>query len=354
MAGSGPGASLKAANSPALAYLGVDDFLSTLIDARALKTAFELGLIDALATGGVVDVAAIRDRCGTDERGLDLLLSLLGSNRVVERDDQSVGLTDGFRKILEYRDLLETKLDFAGLLLNDFADLFTDLVRDPARFAENARLYQLFDYRRALRDEGDNYRHTRAWMKLTSALSRYEARAALDLHDFRNYRRMLDVGGNSGEFALQLARSNPELEITVADLPLVCEIGLEHVMGEPGNDRIRFAGLDLREDELPRDFDLISFKSMLHDWPERMAIGFLEKAVRSLRPDGTLLIYERLPLTFGESGPPFSALPILLFFRSYRDPGAYESRLRALGLSDIERHEVVLDTPFVIMTAKRP
>ena len=41
-------------------------------------------------------------------------------------------LTPAFIKALRYRDLLETKLEFARLLLADFTELFTDLVADPA------------------------------------------------------------------------------------------------------------------------------------------------------------------------------------------------------------------------------
>jgi hypothetical protein len=117
---------------------------------------------------------------------------------------------------------------------------------------------------------------------------------------------------------------------------------------------VKFVGLDLRQDQLPREYDLVTFKSMLHDWPENMAVRFLDEAVQALRPGGTLLIYERLPLDLSGVRPPFSMLPILLFFRSYRDPSAYEARLRSLGLTQIERREVDLDTRFVVMTARRP
>jgi SAM-dependent methyltransferase len=278
---------------------------------------------------------------------------MLAANRVVSLEGDRVGLHPAFCDALQYRDLLETKLDFAGFLLNDFADLFTTLVRDPAGFAGNARLFQLFDYRRAFKDEGDNYSRTRSWMKLTSTLTRYETSAALEMHDFSAYRRMLDVGGNSGEFLLQVCRRHAELHGTVIDLPLVCDVGMEHVLGEPEQSRISFLKRDLRRDALPQGYDLISFKSMLHDWPEAQALEFIDKAADSLEPGGTLLIFERLPLSFGDGALPFSAIPILLFFRSYRDPNVYIDHLRFRGFDRIERQEVDLDTRFVLLTAQR-
>ena len=189
-------------------------------------------------------------------------------------------------------------------------------------------------------------------MRLTSTLTRYEARACMQLHDFGRYRRMLDIGGNSGEFILQLCRKFPELHGTVLDLPLVCEIGMEHVLAEPEHPRITFVKADIRNDPLPAGYDLVTFKSMLHDWPEEEADRFITKAARSLSPGGTLLIFERGPIQARTTAPPFSMLPILLFFRSYRLPAVYMRRFEALGLQDIELREIELDTPFFLVTAR--
>jgi SAM-dependent methyltransferase len=338
--------------SPDFGFLAVDGFLTTLIDARALKTAFELQLVDRLLAREHA-VQELGDSLGIDAIGLDVLLGMLAANRVIALDGERVELHPAFRDVLQYRDLLETKLDFAGFLLNDFADLFTTLVRDPAGFAGNARLFQLFDYRRAFKDEGDNYSRTRSWMKQTSTLTRYETSAALEMHDFSAYRRMLDVGGNSGEFLLQVCRRHAELQGTVIDLPLVCDVGMEHILGEPEQSRISFLKRDLRRDALPNGYDLVSFKSMLHDWPESQALEFLDKAADSLEPGGTLLIFERLPIRFDDGALPFSAIPILLFFRSYRDPNVYIDHLRSRGFDRIERQEVDLDTRFVLLAAQR-
>jgi SAM-dependent methyltransferase len=140
----------------------------------------------------------------------------------------------------------------------------------------------------------------------------------------------------------------------VLDLPLVCEIGMEHVLAEPEQPRIAFIKADIRNDPLPGGYDLIAFKSMLHDWPEEEAERFITKASRSLNPGGTIVIFERGPLQTRGAIPPFSMLPILLFFRSYRSPAAYIRRFETLGLQDIEQREIELDTPFFMVTAKKP
>jgi len=190
-------------------------------------------------------------------------------------------------------------------------------------------------------------------MRVTSTLTRYEASACLELYDFGGHRRALDVGGNSGEFLLQLCRRHPRLAGTVFDLPLVCDIGMEHLLAEPEASRIGFVKGDLRNDPLPSGYDLISFKSMLHDWPPEDAERFLAKAVQALSPGGTLLIFERSPLQLREAAVPFSLIPTLLFFRSYRPPAQYAAWLEALGMRDLVLREVQLDSAFFVLSARK-
>ena len=339
---------------PALDFLVVDEFIRTMVDARALKSAFELGLVDRLVAQRSGSVEALGRALGMDAPGLRLLLDLLAANGVVEERGGDVRLARRFLDALRYRDLLETKLDFAGFSINDFADLFTALVKEPRGFAGRSRMFQLFDYRRCLEPSPQNYAQVRAWMRITSTLTRYEALACLELHDFARHRRMLDVGGNSGEFLLQLCRRHAGLSGTVFDLPLVCEIGMEHLLAEPEAPRISFLKGDVRSDPLPAGYDLVAFKSMLHDWPPPEADAFLAKAAAALSPGGTLLVFERTPLRLAGKTPPFSLIPTMLFFRSYRAPAEYAARLEALGLREIVVREVQLDTPFFVLTAKKP
>ena len=340
---------------PELEFLVVDDFLRDLLGARALKSAFELGLVDYLLERHPASLQDLGKIAKADPAGTAFLLDMLGANQVVEKNAEGgFSLTAPFRIAMRYRDLLETKLDFSGFLAADYLELFTGLVADPPGYMKRARLFKLFDYGRALQPSVENYEHTRTWMRLTTTLTRYEARGCMLAHDFSGHRNMLDIGGNSGEFVLQLCRKNPALQATVMDLPLVCDIGQEHVLPAPERDRIKFLKADARKAVFPSGFDLISFKSMLHDWPEDIANGFLSGAAAALDPGGTVLIYERFPLQLNGQVPAFSMLPTLLFFRSYRAPTVYERQLAALGFTDIQTREITLEVPFFVVTGKKP
>jgi SAM-dependent methyltransferase len=332
----------------------VDDFMRDAVGARALHSALELGFIDALPG----DPARLREACRLDAPGFDLLCGLLRSNRVIEGgvNDGKAGelrLTGAFRAALERRDLLEAKLEFARMVAPDFTGLFTELLADPQRFFERSKLFELFSYDRCYEPTPENYAATQRWVRITTALTRYEAPACLERHDFARHRRMLDVGGNSGEFALQACRRNPALRATVYDLPLVCDLGVEHVRAEPEAGRIEFARVTRPAGAPPRGFDLVSFKSMLHDWPDAQMRRFLAEAHRSLEPGGTLLIFERGRFDPGRGPVPWSQVPLLLFFRSYRGAEAYESALAEAGFRGIRSDSVELDMPFILVSASK-
>jgi SAM-dependent methyltransferase len=161
---------------------------------------------------------------------------------------------------------------------------------------------------------------------------------------------MLDVGGNSGEFVLQACKRYSGLRGTVFDLPLVCDLGREHVARQPESGRITFVKGNALTDPLPTGFDLVAFKSMLHDWPEREAGGLLERAGRALNPGGTLLVFERGPIEVRGATLPYSMLPMLLFFRAFRPPAFYATRFQALGLTRIEVQTFRLEMPFFLVT----
>lgn len=334
-------------------FLIVDDYLRDVTQARALKTALELRLVDRLLEQAPAAAAELAAALRIDLRGLQFLLDLLLGAGVLDRADGRYRLHARFLKALEFRDLLEAKLDFAGFVAADLIDLFTGAIADPAGFQRHSRLYRLFDYRRCFESTPENYEHTRSWMRLTTALTRYEARACLQAHDFGGYRRMLDVGGNSGEFALQACRAHPRLAATVMDLPVVCEVGAEHVLPHPERERIAFLPGDLRKDALPAGHDLITFKSVLHDWPEADALRFLDAAIAALVPGGTLLVFERLPLDVARHPPGFSLLPVLLFFRSYRPAEFYRRALEERGLRDLQLQEVRLEVPFLLLAGRK-
>jgi ubiquinone/menaquinone biosynthesis C-methylase UbiE len=337
----------------AFGYLCIDSFMADVVSARALTSAFEIGLINDLLQHQPCSIDSLNSRLKIEPRGLRLLIDMLRAGRVIDQQDEVLTLSGQFSAALLYRDLLETKLYFANLVTPDFLNLFTALITKPRQFFEQAKIFELFSYQHCFQPTDQNYALTARWMRITTALTKYEAPVCMKYHDFSRYRRQLDIGGNSGEFVLRICKAHPNLQATVYDLPLVCDIGARHIVEEPEAGRISFIKTNGSGEPIPQGFDLVTFKSMLHDWPDIEMEAFLAKAYHSLIPDGTLLIFERGQFKTGDALPPYSIIPVLLFFRSYRSPGHYKTCLEKLGFRDIKIMEIQLEMPFILITATK-
>lgn len=336
------------------AYLCVDEFMKDLVSARALATALEIGLVDRLAGGAAVPVRGLAEALGCAPAGMQLALDLLRTSGVLTTvPTDAVVATPAFLEALKYRDLLEVKLAFTEAVLCDFHQDFTRLLRDPGRFIASSRTYDLFRYDLCLNESPAALDRARRWMYFTTGLTRHEAGVLLDCYDVTPHRRMMDIGGNSGELSLALCRRNAALESLVFDIPAVCAVGREHVASDAAGARVTFRTGNALEDALPTDRDLITFKSMLHDWPDGAAMRLLERACAALSPGGTLLIYERGPFVFGAAPPRYSLIPCLLFLHCYRDAAWYLHALAKLGMADIESISVSLDGPFHVIAARK-
>jgi len=313
----------------------VDDAIGGLVEARALKSALDAGF---------------------PERPLShpFLRRILMARGLA---DSGGNATARFQAVLPYRDLLETKLAFALDLAPDWLEHFEAFLHDPAAFHTHSRLMERFDYSKALTFTPENYEATRAWMRLTTVLTKYEAPACLDALalDPAAKLRVLDLGGNSGEFMRQFLARLPHASAVVYDLPLVCQVGREHLRAFPEADRIHFQSGDLTQESLPPGFDAVFFKSILHDWPDTDAAGFLENALTALNPGGRVVIFERLPLELNAQTLALAQLPILLFAHSYRPAEDYTERLADLGATEIASRAIPgLDAPFMLVTARKP
>ncbi|HSC86839.1 MAG TPA: class I SAM-dependent methyltransferase [Polyangiaceae bacterium] len=129
-------------------------------------------------------------------------------------------------------------------------------------------------------------------------------------------RRVLDVGGNTGKFATQVLQHDPEVRITVADLPgqiASCKASLEQAGLAARASFHPFTILDPAA-SLPADQDVIWMSQFLSCFSEDEVTHVLSVARRALRPDSRLLIldnfWDRQPNEVGE----FCLQAISLYF----------------------------------------
>ncbi|MDA1230520.1 MAG: methyltransferase [Planctomycetota bacterium] len=332
-------------------FLMVERYLHDALQARTLQAAFEMGVIDLVAESGAISKKQLFRNRSCDSAGADFLTRVLAKAGIFQLDESSINLTAEFREALKYRDLLLTKLQFSELVAVDFFTRMPQLLSSSEEFMATSKLFELFDYSRCYEITPENCLQASRWMKLTTMLTRYEAPVCCEHFAFAEHQRMLDIGGNSGEFAVQVCRRAPSLEVTIADLPVVCHVGERHVAAFEEASRIRFQPLHFINDALPTGHDLITCKSVLHDWPDDLTEVLIRKCFQTLPASGRLLIFERQQWDIDDYAMGYGLLPVLLFFRSYRRPEFYTSLLNAVGFSDVNIKIIPLEVPFMLITA---
>jgi 3-hydroxy-5-methyl-1-naphthoate 3-O-methyltransferase len=134
------------------------------------------------------------------------------------------------------------------------------------------------------------------------------AAALAEVYDFGQHSRLLDVGGGSGGFVIELCQRTPGLTAAVYDLPHVCPITEEKVKEAGLHDRIEVVQGDFQTDPaLPAGYDVMLLSSVLHDHDEAFNRRLLAKVFAALPPGGALLVCELL-LNDERTGPPEAAL----------------------------------------------
>lgn len=328
-------------------YLLVDEFLKTELDAKSLDFALRSGTIDRLQA----NACTLNQIPVHNEAGRRLLVELLTANNIVQSGGNLIELTAIFRKALQFRELLEAKIAFAAEVSKDIAFYFDSLIDNLPDFMERSTTFQLFRYDRCFQATPSNLEVTRRWMRFTSALTRHEGAVLANLLDLRGLTRLLDLGANSGELAAQLCAAFSHLHVTAFDLPVVCQIGREHIKGRQGEERIVFQPGDMRRDTLPFGMEAVTFKSVLHDWPEADAAALIRRAAETLKPGGLFVIFERAPLN-AQDGLSYAQFANLVFFHFFRPADLYLKTLGSLPFTEI-RHEIIrLEMDFHLITAR--
>lgn len=329
-----------------------DAFLQDFLGSAALSLALKSGLIDKLGQGPQ-HLGVLASNAKLDTRGVELLAGLLASAHVITNIDGTLALTPAFIAVLPRRAALEQKLTFLDFAARDVLDRLPAMLFDTSAYVRSGKVFELFRYDRASTTSPDDLAATKRWLDYTTALTEHEAPLLAPLLDLSRTHSLLDIGGNSGAFVRALCAANLALSATVLDLPAVTELGRRYLASTPEASRIAFITADARRDPLPPGHDAISFKSVLHDWPEADARLLVTRARDALPTGGRVFIAERGAFAPGAHPLPYAAAANLVFARFYRQPSAYADLLTELGFADVTTKTVEIEMPFHVIAGTR-
>ncbi len=136
----------------------------------------------------------------------------------------------------------------------------------------------------------------KSWFSFDHYYSDCSFPQALEIVFGNNTKTLLDVGGNTGRFALRCVDYNEEVEVTIMDLPQQLDLMRKHVAGKVGSERIHGYGNDLLNPEsaFPKPFDAIWMSQFLDCFSNEEVTSILSRAAASMNDETRLYIMETI------------------------------------------------------------
>lgn len=109
-------------------------------------------------------------------------------------------------------------------------------------------------------------------------------------------KRLLDIGGNTGKFALCAVKYNPDVQVTIVDLPQQIGLMKNFTAGKPGADRISGHPANMLDESisLPKGFDVLWMSQFISAFSEEELTSVLRRAADAMGENTRLYINETL------------------------------------------------------------
>jgi hypothetical protein len=188
----------------------------------------------------------------------------------------------------------------------------------------------------------------RSWFGFDHFYSDHSFDEALKIVFAHHPRTLLDVGGNTGRWALRCVDYDEDVTVTIMDLPQQLEMMKKHTAGQKGAERILGYGANLLDEKevFPGSMSAIWMSQFLDCFSETEVTSILRRAAASMDENTSLFIME----TFWDRQPfetaAFCLTQISLYFTVMANGNSkmYHSEdmircIEAAGLSVSEIHD---------------
>lgn len=116
----------------------------------------------------------------------------------------------------------------------------------------------------------------------------------VDLMAERKPKKILDIGGNTGKWAIAITSASEETSVTICDHPLQIKTAFANAEEAGVKDRVHGEVMDLLDHSIPfpKDFDVVWMSQFLDCFPPEDIIAILQRAKEALSEDGRIHIIE--------------------------------------------------------------
>lgn len=107
-------------------------------------------------------------------------------------------------------------------------------------------------------------------------------------------KKILDVGGNTGKFSIFCAKNNPDIHMTILDLPGQIKDANKNITNEGLSNNISTHALNLLDNSIPfpKGYDAVWMSQFLDCFSQQEILGLLNRSFDALDKNGSLYILE--------------------------------------------------------------
>ena len=172
--------------------------------------------------------------------------------------------------------------------------------------------------------------------------------------DFSNHKKMMDIGGGSGVYAIHVVANNPNnMSAVVLDSKPVCQVAAQYIQQYKLQHKIQTMAFDFFEDQLPNNCDVAFLSHVIHIFDRDKNIILLKKIHDSLPSENGMILISEWLLNNEKTGPVASALMGLTMIIENRGGRSYSyseisEMLTEAGFKNIEKRPLIEPAEIVI------
>ena len=312
-------------------------------ESRVVLTAIELDVFSAVAESDGT-APAVAKRIGADRRATEMLLNALTAMHLVNEEGDRFTNAPVAARYLAAGGAHDSRLALLHTVhLWERWSRLTDSVR-AGTSAYGATV-----------PEPDE-RWTEAFIAAMHKNATERAPAVVSAAGGEPARRMLDIGGGSGAYAIAFATAHPHLQVELLDVPTVTPIAERNIAEAGMADRVRTRNGDLRSASLGENHDIILVSAICHMLSPEENRALFARCLAAAAPGGRLIVQDFI-LEHSKTAPRSGALFALNMLVGTPAGGTYSeeeyaSWLGAAGFTGIEH--VRLAGPTGLMIGFRP
>lgn len=183
------------------------------------------------------------------------------------------------------------------------------------------------------------------------------AEDTLRMVDLSSVRRLMDVGGGTGAFLIEVARAHPHLELVLFDLPEVLDGAASRLDRAGVSRRVSVHPGSFREDALPLGADAISLIRVLYDHDDATVRRLVQAVFAALPPGGRIIVSE--PMSGGArpdraTDVYFAIYTLAMQTGRTRSPETIADILSEVGFVNISKRKGFRSFVTSVVTARKP